>query len=205
MSRFSPKRLMRVPYRLLRASFPPPISDPLLPELVKDCRFCASRLDLLDRLPRNGVVAELGTQAGHFAREIVSRTEPRELHLIDRDFASFDPSGLLSERVHRHEGDTANTIAGFPPSYFDWVYIDADHSFQGVTRDIEAASSRVKPGGLLIFNDFAHIDPYLGRYGVHRAVTGFANRARWQLRYFAYEVAGLYDVAIERPLSTGTP
>jgi hypothetical protein len=50
-----------------------------------------------------------------------------------------------------------------------------------------------------VFNDFAHIDPYLGRYGVHRAVTEFIGKAQWPVRYFAFEPAGLYDIAIQRP------
>lgn len=100
-----------------------------------------------------------------------------------------------------HEGDTAETIARFQPGYFDWVYVDADHSYEGVMRDIRACEFRVRPGGYLVFNDFAHIDPYLGRYGVHRAVSEFANRARWPLALFALDAMGLYDVALQRPVA----
>src|SRR5262249_9794096 len=56
------------------------------------------------------------------------------------------------------------------------------------------------PGGYLVFNDFAHIDPYLGAYGVHRAVVAFAIAHNWPFRWWAYEGNGLYDVALERPL-----
>lgn len=154
---------------------------------------------MLDHLPHGAVVAELGTQTGRFAREILRRTKPRELHLVDHDYTQFDQSGLCDSCVVRHAGDTSETIATFAPDYFDWIYVDADHSYKGVMRDIAACMGRVKPGGFLVFNDFAHIDPYLGRYGVHRAVTRFVNEARWPLRLFAYEAAALYDVAIQRP------
>lgn len=59
------------------------------------------------------------------------------------------------------------------------------------------AAQKVKPGGYLVFNDYA--DPYLGRYGVHRAVTEFANAAGWPLVMFAHEPSALYDVALQRP------
>ena len=41
------------------------------------------RLALLDRLPRGGVVAEIGVQHGDFAAEILRRSQPRLLVLID--------------------------------------------------------------------------------------------------------------------------
>lgn len=194
------KNLARGAYRLLRSSVLQPVSESLPAELSQDCRFCSSRVEMLAYLPHSAVVAELGTQTGRFAREILQRTNPRELHLIDRDYSQFDSSGLCDSRVVRHVGDTSETVATFAPNYFDWVYIDADHSYKGVSRDIAACMDRVKPGGFLVFNDFAHIDPYLGRYGVHRAVTRFVNEARWPLRFFAYETAALYDVAIQRPI-----
>lgn len=152
---------------------------------------------MLRHLPRSGVVAELGTMRGDFARLIASETSPRELHLVDRDFSEFDPSGL--DAAQRHEGQTVAVVEGFPRDHFDWIYVDADHSYSGVRRDIEVSAQRVKPGGFLVFNDFAHIDPYLGRYGVHRAVTEFVAGAQWPVRLFAYEPAGLYDIAIQRP------
>jgi hypothetical protein len=68
-----------------------------------------------------------------------------------------------------------------------------------VTRDANAAASKVKPGGFLVFNDFAHIDPFLGAYGVHRAVVHFAVTRRWSFAWFAYEPTALYDVALRRP------
>lgn len=190
---------LRAAYRIFKSFSPPPVSLPFPPELVTDCRFCASRLDMLSFLPHQATVAELGTEIGNFAREIVIRTNPRELHLIDFDYSRFDPSGLPSDRVMYHRGDTGQILANFPPDFFDWIYVDADHSFEGVQRDIRSCADKVKPGGLLVFNDFAHIDPSLGRYGVHRAVMEFVNEARWKLRFFAYEVSGLYDVAIQRP------
>jgi hypothetical protein len=68
--------------------------------------------------------------------------------------------------------------------------------------DARASAPKVKPGGYLVFNDFAHIDPSLGRYGVHRAVVDFALEGRWPLRLFAFSEYALYDVALQKPERT---
>lgn len=169
------------------------------PDQVADCRMCVSRKHMLEFLPMGGRVAELGTQRGHFARSIMEIATPSELHLIDIDYSLFDATGLSAPVVTRHQGLTVDIIKTFPDGYFDWIYIDADHSYQGCRADAEAAAPKVKPGGYLVFNDFAHIDPYLGRYGVQRAVMEFLNASRWQLAFWAIEVHGLYDVALKKP------
>ncbi|MCP4933866.1 MAG: class I SAM-dependent methyltransferase [bacterium] len=190
--------IVRKTYRVMRSFGEVNTSRSLLPELVEDCRFCASRIHMLDHLPHGGIVAELGTRKGDFAREIFSRTEPRELHLIDLDYSKFSSDGLVDDRVHQHRGFTHEIIASFENDTFDWIYIDADHSYEGALRDACAAAEKIKPDGYIVFNDFAHIDPYLGRYGVHRAVVDFALERAWPLRLFAFHTSALYDVALQK-------
>lgn len=170
----------------------------LPPELVAGCEFCSSRYDLLTRLPRGATAAEIGTDRGHFAREILLKAEPAKLHIIDIDYSRFIAKSLEPPQVELHQGLSHQVIAGFPDAHFDWIYIDADHSYDAVLRDAVASAPKLKDGGLLIFNDFAHIDPELGRYGVHRAVVDFAIAHKWPLRYFAYHPAALYDVALKK-------
>ena len=161
--------------------------------------MCASRQDLVARLPKGGFIAEAGTHKGDFARHILTVAEPSELHLIDLDFSLLRPDVGSDPRVVKHDGFSHDVLAGFPAQGFDWIYIDADHSYAGVARDAAAAADKVKPGGFLVFNDFAHIDPHLGAYGVHRAVVDFAVKHNWTFAWFAYEPSALYDVALRRP------
>lgn len=171
-------------------------------ELLSDCRFCASRNDLVEQLPHRARVAEVGTYRGHFARHMLSACDPAELHLIDIDFSVLDPAIAADPRVIMHRGLSHQMLGQFADSYFDWIYIDGDHSYEGARRDAAVAAAKVRRGGYLAFNDFAHADPYLGAYGVHRAVTEFAVTRRWKFVWFAYEPHGLYDVALQRPLET---
>lgn len=142
---------------------------------------------------------EVGTHRGHFAREILANCLPAELHLIDLDFSFLDSAVARDKRVRLHRGMSHEILESFPADHFDWIYIDADHSYAGTARDAKAAAAKVKPGGFLVFNDFAHADPYLGAYGVHRAVVDFANENLWAFSWLAYEPSALYDVALRRP------
>lgn len=191
--------VLRRTYRLARSLGPVQTIQPIPSELLEDCRFCSSREAMLPLLPQGGVVAELGTYRGDFARDIISMNRPGALHLIDIDYSQFNETGLDSPAVTRHVGYTHETIAAFPDGHFDWIYIDADHSYAGCLRDALAAAPKVKPGGYLAFNDFAHIDPWLGRYGVQRAAVEFARTQRWPMAFFCYQTAALYDVAFRRP------
>jgi hypothetical protein len=161
--------------------------------------MCASRSDLVALLPHCGLIAEVGTDRGHFARHILTVCDPIRLHLIDLDFSLLLPTVAQDARVVMHIGNSHELLASFPDASFDWIYIDADHSYAGVSRDAAAAASKVKPGGYLVFNDFAHMDPSLGSYGVHRVVVDFAVTRGWKFAWFAYEPSALYDVALQRP------
>lgn len=196
--RMAPAPLRRA-YRLVRALRSVPTYRYLPPELVDGGRLCASRYWLLDHLPHDAVVAELGTYKGDFARDIMTRAKPRALHLVDLNYGSFDATGLDGPNVVRHTGRTTDVVSRFEDEQFDWIYIDADHRYEAVLADAEISAPKVKPGGYLVFNDFAHIDPNLGRYGVHQGVSEFILKYRWQVAFLALDAAGLYDIAIRKP------
>lgn len=191
------RRLLRLGRHLLVKGV---TSPPLPRHLARDCRFSASRYDLVEALPTGGRIAEVGTYKGDFARHILAHCDPAELHLVDLDFSLLDPVVAADTRIRKHAGQSHEVLAGFPDQTFDWVYIDADHSYAGTTRDAFAAAAKVKPGGYLVFNDFAHLDPHLGAYGVHRAVVEFAIAKDWPLAWFAFDGDALYDVALQRPI-----
>lgn len=191
--------ILRRTFRLIRSLSPVGEIDQIPRELLTHCRFCSSREAMLPLLPKGGIVAELGTFRGDFARSIVKLNCPSSLHVIDIDYSAFDEVDLMIPSVTRHIGYTHESIASFPDSHFDWIYIDADHSYAACRRDAQAAAAKIKPGGYLVFNDFAHIDPWLGRYGVQRAVTEFARQECWPMAFFCYHPAGLYDVALRKP------
>jgi SAM-dependent methyltransferase len=145
-------------------------------------------------------VCELGTLRGDFARAILDIVAPEELHLVDVHFGLCRPDVLADPRVRRHEMLTTDFLALPEAGVFDWIYVDADHGYDAVVRDIAAAKGCVKPGGLLVFNDFARIvRPGLGVFGVHQAVSEFLAAEGWPVAYFCLQGEALYDIALRRP------
>lgn len=191
--------LIKKIYRVTRAMRTPLPSKTLPDELIRDCRLVSSRGDMLEFLPKGGRVAELGTYKGEFARQILDRNHPTELHVIDVDYSNFDVKLLEDARVTKHKGLTTKVLDGFPDGYFDWIYVDAGHSYWDALADAKAAAPKIKPGGFLDFNDFGQIDPFLGQYGVHRAVTDFILMNRWPMRFLSLNKFAMYDVAIQKP------
>ena len=177
----------------------------LEPRHVEGCRVLADRDTLIRKhLPKHGVVAEVGVGEGHNARTILEGATPRELHLIDLDFSKLHPRGLIEPAlgdgtVQLHENDSAAVLASFPDEYFDWIYIDGDHSYPGVKRDIEQAKRVVRPDGLLVFNDYILFSQHeFTRYGVVHAVNELCLAEDWILRYFALSSHMYCDVALAR-------
>jgi hypothetical protein len=44
----------------------------------------------------------------------------------------------------------------FPENYLDWMYIDADHSYEGCKRDLNIAKKLVKNNGYILGHDYNH-------------------------------------------------
>lgn len=175
----------------------------LLEEHLRDCIVVPDRTALLECLPKGGIVAEVGTLHGEFSREILRIIEPQELHLIDHEIQprvremAEDPS--LRTRLRVHQADSVEALESFPDRYFDWIYVDAQHRFPGVKRDIEAARRKVKPDGLLVFNDYiiwsyVEMEPY----GVVAAVNELCIEDNWKLVYLALPSHMYCDVALRR-------
>jgi hypothetical protein len=179
-----------------------------LGEIVRDdavcnCRVFASRHRGIESLPKGGVIGEVGTQTGRFADFIYCTAQPQELHLFDLTLEFFD-SNLLVEpirdgRVQIHLGDSSQELGKFPDEHFDWLYIDGDHSYDGVKRDISEAIRTVKRNGVLVFNDYTTWSPLeVCNYGVLKAVNELVDSGEWDFLYFALHPWGYHDVALHR-------
>jgi glycosyltransferase involved in cell wall biosynthesis/Tfp pilus assembly protein PilF len=145
--------------------------------------------------------AEVGVQAGEFSKIIRSSWKGKYLHLIDRwrsDDNYKDIANIPDEKqkqlyyyvmdtfaddpgVFIYKMDSVFAARQFPDNYFDWVYIDADHSYNGCKNDLNAWYSKVKPGGIFAGHDFLDGIVSAGEFGVKSAVLEFVSDKDTQL------------------------
>jgi len=130
------------------------------------------------------------------------------LHLIDNQLHHFGIQEKFREEiqsgiVHLKEGDSSKLIGQYPDAYFDFVYIDADHTYEGVKQDIAKSKSKVKQSGFLIFNDYTYWSPVeCCAYGVMQAVNELCTGDGWEMIFFALEPYMYCDAALQRRSSS---
>ncbi|MEE9280528.1 MAG: class I SAM-dependent methyltransferase [Myxococcota bacterium] len=106
--------------------------------------------------PSDVLVAEVGTYSGYTAAHLL-RYCPQIKRLYAIDLTEPDPGFDLITHLERAElilGDSAECAKRFADTYFDLVFIDADHSEAAVLGDLKAWVPKVKPGGLITGHDY---------------------------------------------------
>lgn len=137
-------------------------------------------------------IAEIGVEFGGFTDTYYN--EENEINLIDmwetngNDYYFSQRDGqvergyqMILEKYSNKPNvkivkmDSTEASKLFEDEYFDWIYIDADHSYEGVKQDISMWWPKLKKGGLFSGHDFdpSHNDPNYEKYGVKIAVEEF--------------------------------
>lgn len=172
---------------------------------LEGCEVLPNRMMLLDRVAPGGVMAEIGVDRGDFSLQILNRCKPERLHLFDMDFNRVANPDIIAEldredgRLEFHVGDSSSQLATMPDASFDMIYIDGDHKYEGVKKDISVAVEKVKPGGVLIFNDYTVWSVVsMFHCGVARAVHELCLTSPWKFRYLALQTMMYNDVMLVR-------
>ena len=119
--------------------------------------------------------AELGVFAGQFS-EILLQTDPSKLYLVDiflgvqgsgdqngENMAYIDMNVSMKNLIKKYEHDhrvyvvqntTQDFLYGLYDNSLDFVYIDADHSYEAISSDINIAFNKVKSGGYIFGHDY---------------------------------------------------
>lgn len=166
-----------------------------------------NRIDMIHTILQEGMVGcELGVFAGEFAEHLVKRN-PKHLILLDawegETLFSGDQDGnngtsypafYLEEMVKQKFRDCSNveickawTFDGIPKiadNSLDYVYIDADHSYEGMKRDLELIRLKMKPYGLILGHDYEmnfEKAKYPWKFGVRQAVDEFCETYGYRL------------------------
>lgn len=148
-------------------------------------------------------IAELGVFAGqNFRRMIAHKPEvavavdvwkyDKNPPRCDSSFSQFDMDKLLRRFKHKIVGlpfvqivreYTFDAVKRFPDEYFDLIYIDADHTYEGCKRDMEDWYPKLKSGRFFTGDDYTNRRaPRTGLvFGVVRAVDEFARQHNVQV------------------------
>jgi hypothetical protein len=178
---------------------------------ISNMKALSNRKALLEKMPKNGVVAELGVNKGEFSEEIWTITKPQKLHLVDIWASERYHMGLRkliekkfkdqidSEKIIINQGLSIDMSFRFQDNYFDWIYIDTDHSY-GVTKaELQAYKNKIKPGGIIAGHDYVQGNwGKLLRYGVMEAVHEFCVNENWEIIYLTMEMSDNPSFAIRK-------
>lgn len=179
---------------------------------LKNARLVMDRSSLISKLPRGGVVAEIGVDQGEFSREIFDLTQPAKLHLIDRwgdpdryhdglkevVESKFVPE-MQQGRVEINVGDSVEVLRNFPDSYFDWVYLDTAHTYEQSINELAILESKIKPDGYICGHDYCIGNWIAGfRYGVVEAVHEFCVARDFELIWITRENTSVDSFAIKK-------
>jgi hypothetical protein len=167
---------------------------------IRNTKLVVNREALLELLPKNGVVAEIGVDQGDFSELILRTSKPSKLHLVDiwgserygqdkrRSVeAKFEREIGLKE-VEINYGLSTEVVNKFPDNYFDWIYLDSDHSYKNVKEELEAYNTKVKEGGMIAGHDFITANwNGMRKFGVIEAVYEFCVKYNWEIVYLTVE------------------
>lgn len=178
---------------------------------VQNAKLLCNRMELLKLMPKNGVAVELGVDQGLFTEKILELANPSKLHLVDvwnTEVYNDDKRVSVQDKFKEHIesgkielniGYSTDVSKQFEDNYFDWIYIDTDHSYETTKSELEMYRTKVKPGGIIAGHDYILGSwNHMIRYGVKEAVHEFCLNHDWEIVYLTTEFSNFPSFAIRR-------
>jgi hypothetical protein len=152
---------------------------------------------IFELVPKNGIYGEIGIFKGDFSKELL-KLEPQQLLLFDLfnnttgsgdvDGNNFEMTNMTEQYnniknwnidcITLYKGDSSTNLNNLDIS-FDMIYIDGDHSYDGVKSDLKSSFLKVKNGGLICGHDYVS-----SKFeGVVRAVDEFCDNHNLEIKY----------------------
>ncbi len=144
-----------------------------LPMRLREINQNRSRVFLLQTMPKNSICAEIGVNRGNFSKLILKIVKPKKLYLIDswthfsgvkQNEAKSDENynktlkrvknEIESGQVILKKGSSLDVLTEFEDNFFDWIYVDGDHRYEFVKKDLELSYSKVKKNGFITGDDY---------------------------------------------------
>ena len=129
---------------------------------------------MIEHGPAIAVAVDLWKETGVVSQNDSGYTQDR----LDRIYNTFKSEMCEKKSVKILREDTNAAASRFPDEYFDLIYIDGDHTYEGCKRDIEAWYPKLKKNGFFTGDDYWNrTAPNTGvQFGVKKAVNEFAKK-----------------------------
>ena len=139
------------------------------------------RAYIVAQLKKNSVIAEVGVWEGEFSKIIYDNAIPNKLILVDPwifdpkirgcapqvhgkeplsqnffDNAKLSTYNKFKDVQNVHIVDKISSIASklYDNEYFDYIYVDGEHSYKAVLNDLENWYPKLKKNGKIFGDDF---------------------------------------------------
>lgn len=190
---------------------------------IDGTKLIRTRYDIVDHLVSDAGInfLEIGTGSGDFAEIVCSKVNINNLTILDtfegfNDYLSRhgsspeDQENFVYERFKHIEnfklikGDSkvelCNLYRSDQVTKYDFIYIDANHSFENVINDIFWATMLISPDGVIGIDDYCFRpdgQPEHDKYEVQEAVSAFLNENHsWKIKYFSFNANGFQNIFI---------
>lgn len=198
----------------------------VLPQrLLSNARILAERADILPLLPKDAVIVEVGVAMGDFSTKFLEICQPKLFIAIDiftmheyptiwgrsreevfgtRTHAELYRDKYAAEiaagRVRVMHEDSQAALERLDDASVDVVYLDAEHSYASVSRELAIIARKIRPDGWIVLNDYImnDVDNSFSPYGVIQAVHQFMVREDWEMAYLALHPYMYCDVALRK-------
>jgi hypothetical protein len=167
-------------------------------------------------------VVEVGVGVGAWSLKLINTLQPSEFVGIDNFLMhQYDEcwgtktSELLEGKTHKNfytdllkpyattatirieEALSHDGLALLPDASFDLIYLDADHSYDAIKRDAEQAFLKIKPNGMIIFNDYLMYDHIShSPYGVVQVANQEIMDRKLDVLGFSFDRSMFCDLAV---------
>lgn len=177
-------------------------------------KILPKRIDLIKQIRSGSTGAEVGVWRGYFSTEILQHTGVRKLYLVDAWKPQPSYNDPLTDTDHEANlAETKHHLRGWPDRWeikrgtslemaadqtiplLDWVYIDADHSYEACSADLKAWEKKLRPKGILMGHDYTNNDQAKKwGFGVIEAVNDFCRSNGWRIAYLTNEDFASYSL-----------
>jgi predicted O-methyltransferase YrrM len=144
-------------------------------------------------------IFEIGTHTGS-STLVMAINVPEETEILTLDLQPSETVGSAyrntehSSRIHQLYGDSRTFDYAPFLGKVDFVFIDADHSYAGVKSDTEKAFALLRPGGVMVWDDYRWLECHVDCVGV----TIFLNQLG--KTHSVYNIAGTrFGIYIDQP------